>query len=116
MTKAQLEHSRGMDVINQLKIVQNMINADSLEIGKSIQPVLTKCDPTDSKLDIEVTRYNLDQQLQNHINILEAQASHQLNSQSNSYETNEEKQEDMRLNDDYFKNLREFFQAFTYNL
>lgn len=37
-----------------------MINADSNEIGQSIQPILTKADPGDNKLDIEVTRYTLD--------------------------------------------------------
>lgn len=76
ITRAQLECSRGMEVVNQLKIIQSMINEDCLALGKSIQPVLTKCDPSDQDFDIEVVRSNLMLQLENYTNKLETQANH----------------------------------------
>ena len=51
-----------------------MINDGSNEIGKSIQPVITKCDPNGSKLDMDVIRFNLDKQLMNHVKNLKTQA------------------------------------------
>lgn len=40
-----------------------MINEDCLKLGKSIQPILTKCDPSDQDFDIEVVRSTLMLQL-----------------------------------------------------
>lgn len=118
ITRAQLEHSRGMDVINQLKVIQNMINVDGNTIGKSIQPILTKCDPSDTKFDIDVTRFVLDQQIQNHLTTMKTQATHQMTQiqQTSQFETTEEREEDQRRHEEYFQDLQEFFQAFTYKL
>lgn len=59
ITKAQLENSRGQEVISQLKVIQSMVNDDARTIGKSIQPVITKCELNNKEFDIEVTISNL---------------------------------------------------------
>lgn len=78
ITRAQIEMTKGVEVINQLKIIQSMISQDYNELGKSIQPVLTKCDPADSEFDIDILRNNLMQQLQNYVTNLETQSQHQM--------------------------------------
>lgn len=78
MTKAQLENSRGQEVIYQLEVIQNMINSDVRDIGRSIAPIITKCEPGDDKIDMDMTRYTLDQQIENHISQLEKQANYNL--------------------------------------
>lgn len=60
-TYAQLFNSRGQEAVEQLKVIQNMVNANLNEIGDSIIPIITKVDPKDANFDIDEIRYNLHQ-------------------------------------------------------
>lgn len=69
LTQSSIESSRGAQIKDVLHTMQNICSEDMGEVIDAIQPVITKCKPSDDDADIDVIRdvigAQLDQELKN---------------------------------------------------
>lgn len=72
LTISQIEEVRGKPAREQLEVVSNICSEQLDVMIDSIQPILTKVDPTEENTDIELIRHRFAEQLSAGVNALRA--------------------------------------------
>lgn len=117
LTLSQIQEVRGKPAREQLKIVSNICSERLDVMIESIQPILTKVDPTDQDVDIELICHSFAEQLSQEVQALRAaDGILQQQEMEPDEDDGEEKNGDTQKQIEKFNELEQFYKSFAYKL